>query len=98
MRHGSPPTQFFDGASPFTPAFAGVDGARVLAPPITSSTRCRVGRLAVHLLTAAADMRLAPHFVRRPGAAGGNTDHPPWRRSAERHYFVADDYGLTRPV
>jgi len=63
-------SQFFDGTSPFTPALAGVvDGVRVLAPLITSSTRRRVGRLAVHIPTAAAQKPSGLPAVHRVGDA-----------------------------
>jgi hypothetical protein len=48
-------TQFFDGTPVFAPART-LAGAAVpfSAPPMTCSTLCRVGRLAVHFPTAAA--------------------------------------------
>jgi hypothetical protein len=75
-------SQFFEGTSPFTPALAGVvDGVRVLAPPITSSTRRRVGRLAVHFTTAAAHAKLGVRYCSW-SACTAHTRPTPRSRSA----------------
>ena len=52
-------SQFFDGTSPFTPTFAGVDGVRALAlPSVIFSTFSRVISGAVHLTTMVAQVKL----------------------------------------